>query len=275
MMPRQQALIFYERILYYRKRKGRTTANKIIVINLSPSGYGSFLNIVILYNIPMRILVVEDEVKLSHNIKQALVEKGFAVDQAFDGEEGQYLAESETYDVIILDIMLPKVDGITVCKELRKKKVATPILMLTAKARLEEKITGLDAGADDYLTKPFELAELKARIHALLRRSHHQTENTITVDDLVINTQAHTVTRQGKEINLTSKEFAILEFLARHTDEVVTRTQILEHTWDYNFDTMSNIVDVFIATLRKKIDNEYEKKLLHTVRGVGFKLSEN
>lgn len=222
----------------------------------------------------MRILIVEDELKLSNNIKQGLVESGFAVDQAFDGEEGQYFAESEDYDVIVLDIMLPKLDGVRICQELRKKKIKTPILMLTAKARLEEKVEGLDAGADDYLTKPFEFAELMSRVNALLRRSHNQTENTIMIKDLTIDTKAHAVDRGGNKIHLTAKEFAILEFLARHRNEVVTRTQILEHTWDYNFDGMSNIVDVFIATLRKKIDGEQKKKLLHTVRGVGFKLTD-
>lgn len=222
----------------------------------------------------MRILVIEDELKLSNNIKQGLIESGFAVDQAFDGEEGQYLAESEEYDAIVLDVMLPKIDGVSLCKELRKKQIKTPILMLTAKARLDDKVEGLDAGADDYLTKPFEFAELKSRINALLRRSHNQAETVLTIGDLVIDPKSHTVERNNKAIYLTAKEFAILEFLARHKDEVVTRTQILEHTWDYNFDSMSNIVDVFVATLRKKIDEGSKKKLLYTVRGVGFKLSE-
>ncbi len=223
----------------------------------------------------MRILVIEDELKLSNNIKQGLIESGFAVDQAMDGEEGQYLAESEAYDAIVLDVMLPKIDGVSLCKELRKKQIKTPILMLTAKARLDDKVEGLDAGADDYLTKPFEFAELKSRLNALLRRSHNQAETVITIGDLVVDPKSHKVERNNKAISLTAKEFAILEFLARHKDEVVTRTQILEHTWDYNFDSMSNIVDVFVATLRKKIDGESKKKLLHTIRGVGFKLSEH
>lgn len=221
----------------------------------------------------MRILLIEDERKLADSIKQGLGEQGYAVDQAFDGEEGQYLAETEEYDVIILDRMLPKIDGIIVCKQLRRNQLTTPILMLTAKNQTEEKVEGLDAGADDYLTKPFEFSELKSRIQALIRRSHKQTETVITIDNLIIDPAAHVVTRGDKEISLTAKEFAILEFLARHKNEVVTRTQIIEHTWDYNFDSMSNIVDVFIATLRKKIDGNEKKKLLHTVRGVGFKLS--
>lgn len=222
----------------------------------------------------MRILIIEDELKLSNNIKQGLIESGFAVDQAFDGEEGQYLTESEEYDAVVLDVMLPKIDGVSLCKELRKKQIKTPILMLTAKARLDDKVEGLDAGADDYLTKPFEFAELKSRINALLRRSHNQAETVITIGDLVVDPKSHKVERNNEAISLTAKEFAILEFLARHKGEVMTRTQILEHTWDYNFDTMSNIVDVFIATLRKKVDGNSKKKLLHTVRGVGFKLSE-
>lgn len=220
----------------------------------------------------MRILLIEDEKRLSGVVKKGLTEQGFAVDQAFDGEEGKYLAEVESYDLIILDVMLPKMDGITVCKELRKKEIAIPILMLTAKDQLMDKVTGLDAGADDYLTKPFEFAELKSRIQALLRRSHKQAESTIKIDTLAVDPLQHIARRQDKIINLTPKEFAILELLARHKNEAVTRTQIIEHTWDYNFDSMSNVVDVFIATLRKKIDIGQKVKLLHTVHGVGYKL---
>lgn len=222
----------------------------------------------------MRILVIEDEPKLSDNIKQGLIENGFAVDQAFDGEEGLYLAVSESYDVIILDINLPQKDGLTVCQEIRKKKNTTPILMLTARTQLSDKIAGLDTGADDYLTKPFAFAELLSRLNALLRRSHNQVNTEITIGDLLIDPIKHSVIRGKKTITLTAKEFAILEFLARHKDEVVTRTQILEHTWDYHFESMSNVVDVFIATIRKKIDGGHAHKLLHTIRGVGFTLSE-
>lgn len=221
----------------------------------------------------MRILLVEDEKRLSNVIEKGLVEDGYAVDKVYDGEEGLYLADSESYDLIILDVMLPKMDGITVCKELRKKHVQTPILMLTAKTTIEDKVTGLDAGADDYLTKPFAFVELKSRIQALLRRSYHQTEQTLTIDTLELNPIKHTVTRNGNHISLTPKEFAILEFLIRHKDEVVTRTQITEHTWDYNFDSLSNVVDVFITTLRKKIDGDQKIKLIHTVHGVGYKVS--
>lgn len=221
----------------------------------------------------MRILLVEDEKRLSEVIKKGLLEQGFAVDQAFDGEEGLYLAETEDYDVIILDIMLPKMDGVAVCKELRKKKVQTAILMLTAKSLLEDKVAGLDVGADDYLTKPFEFAELNSRIHALLRRTYKQPESIITIDTLEVDPLKHTAKREGKEITLTPKEFAILEILARNKNQVVTRTQITEHTWDYNFDSMSNVVDVFMATLRKKVDGGHKKKLIRTVHGVGYKLT--
>ncbi len=222
----------------------------------------------------MRILLIEDEQRLSDIIKQGLTEQGYAVDQAFDGEEGQFLAESEAYDVIILDLMLPKKDGITVCKELRSKNIRTPIIMLTAKNKVEDKVSGLVTGADDYLTKPFDFAELTARIQALIRRNYKQSESKITVADLKIDSITHKVTRNGDVIDLTPKEFAILEILALHQNEVVTRTQIIEHTWDYNFDTMSNVVDVFMATLRKKVDGGTRQKLIQTVHGVGYKLTD-
>ena len=222
----------------------------------------------------MRILLIEDEKHLSDVIKKGFTESGFALDQAFDGEEGLYLAQSESYDVIILDIMLPKLDGITVCKRLRKQKVAIPILMLTAKTQVEDKVKGLNVGADDYLTKPFEFVELQARVNALLRRNYQQPETKIIIDNFEIDPVGRIVKRDNKEINLTPKEFSILEYLVRHKDKPVTRTQITEHTWDYNFDSFSNIVDVFIATLRKKIDGGQRKKLIHTVHGVGYIFSQ-
>ncbi|OGK12934.1 DNA-binding response regulator [Candidatus Roizmanbacteria bacterium RIFCSPLOWO2_01_FULL_38_12] len=218
----------------------------------------------------MRILLVEDEKKLSDVIKKGLIEEGYAVDQAFNGEEGLYLAESESYDVIILDIMLPKLDGMTICRELRKKGIVIPVLMLTAKTRVEDKVTGLNVGADDYLTKPFEFIELKSRIHALIRRSSQKPISTISIGDIEIDTVKRIVKKDGKEIIFTPKEFAILEFLARHKDEVVTRTQITEHIWDYNFEGLSNVVDVFIASLRKKL----KTKIIQTVHGIGYKLTE-
>lgn len=221
----------------------------------------------------MRILIVEDEHRLSNIIKKGLTEDGFAVDQAFDGEEGQYLSESESYDLIILDIMLPKIDGLTVCRELRGKGIKTPILILTAKSTTEDKVAGLDAGADDYLTKPFSFIELRSRIHALIRRSQKDSSTILKEDDLEVDPLKHVVRRNNKIVELTPKEFAILELLMHHKGEVVTRTMILEHVWDYNFDGMSNVVDVFVASLRKKIDQRADRKLVQTVHGVGYKIS--
>lgn len=222
---------------------------------------------------PMRILLVEDEMRLSHFIKKGLVEQGFAVDEAHDGEEGLFLAKEETYDLVILDVMLPKLTGIELCKKLREIKKETPILMLTARSEVEDKIEGLNAGADDYLTKPFVFAELRARINALLRRSYHQISNNLVIDDLEVDPLKYTVKRDGKMIKLTPKEFAILELLLRRKNEVVTRTQVIEHVWDYNFDSLSNVVDVFMGTLRKKIDKGYKIKLIHTLHGVGYMIS--
>lgn len=222
----------------------------------------------------MRILTVEDEVDLANNIRQGLTENGFAVDIAYNGEEGLHLITSEPYDLVILDVMLPKIDGYTVCKNARDKGIKTPILMLTAKSNVENKIEGLNSGADDYLTKPFNFEELMARIYALLRRGANTELPVLTIADLKMNPQKHSVTRNNEKIDLTPKEFAVLEFLLRNKDKVVSRTMILEHVWDYNFESMSNLVDVIVATLRKKIDKNNNKKLIHTVYGVGFKISE-
>lgn len=222
----------------------------------------------------MRILVVEDETRLSNVIKKGLTEDGFAVDTAFDGEEGLFLAGSESYDVIILDIMLPKLDGLEVCRQLRSKNIRIPILMLTAKTTVEDKVAGLDSGADDYMTKPFAFIELRSRIHALLRRGAANVSPILTLLDLTVDPGKHTVHRNEVKLSLTPKEFSILEILLRHKDEVVTRTMITEHVWDYNFDGMSNVVDVFVASLRRKIDRNAKVKLIHTIHGVGYKISE-
>lgn len=222
----------------------------------------------------MRILIVEDEHRLSNVIKKGFVEDGFAVDQAFDGEEGQYLAEGEQYDLIVLDIMLPKIDGLQLCKELRKKNIKIPILMLTAKSTTEDKVAGLDSGADDYITKPFSFVEFRSRVHALIRRSHQETSPTLRIEDLEVDPLKHIVKRGEKTINLTPKEFAVLELLLRHKSEVVSRTMIIEHVWDYNFDGMSNVVDVFVVALRKKIDSASKKKLIQTIHGVGYKIGD-
>lgn len=221
----------------------------------------------------MRILIVEDELRLAEVIKKGLAEDGFAVDIAHDGEEGEYLAESENYDLILLDVMLPKIDGIALCKKLREMNIQIPVLMLTAKATLEDKVAGLDSGADDYLAKPFAFLELRSRIHALIRRSNSSISPILKIADLELDPLKHICIRNKKNINLTPKEFAILEFLLRHQNEVVTRTMITEHVWDYNFDGMSNIVDVFVASLRKKINLNSAVKLIHTIHGVGYKMS--
>lgn len=222
----------------------------------------------------MRVLLVEDERRLANVIKKGLIEDGFAVDIASDGQEGQYLAESESYDLIILDIMLPYVDGLEVCRRLRSKHIKTPILILTAKTTVEDKVAGLDSGADDYVTKPFAFIELRSRIHALLRRSNGTSSPQLTIKDLIVSPIKHTVTQRGQNIVLTPKEFSILDLLLRHKDEVVTRTMITEHVWDYNFEGMSNVVDVFVASLRRKIDKKSPHKLIHTIHGVGYKMSE-
>lgn len=221
----------------------------------------------------MRIIIIEDEKRLSDSIKKGLGENGYAVDQAYDGEEGLFLSESENYDCIILDLMLPKLDGLTVCRRLREKQILTPILMLTAKTTIDDITKGLDMGADDYLAKPFSFIELKSRIQALIRRNHKIQTTILKIDDLELDPNKHTVSRAGKNIDLTPKEFAILELLLRHKDETLTRTMIIEHVWDYNFEGLSNVVDVFVATLRKKIDKINGKKLIHTTHGIGFKIS--
>lgn len=222
----------------------------------------------------MRILIVEDERRLSNIIKKGFVEDGFAVDQAFDGEEGQYLAEGEEYDLIVLDIMLPKMDGLELCRQLRKQNIKTPVLMLTAKSTIEDKVAGLDSGADDYITKPFSFVEFRSRVHALIRRSHQETSPVLKIENLEVDPLKHIVKRDEKTINLTPKEFAILELLLRHRGEVVSRTMIIEHVWDYNFDGMSNVVDVFVVALRKKIDSGSKKKLIQTIHGVGYKIGD-
>ena len=219
----------------------------------------------------MRILVVEDEKKIADFIKRGLKEEGFAVDTAQDGENGLFLAKTNNYDLILLDLMLPKLDGIEVCKKLREEKISLPIIMLTAKDAVKDKVTGLDAGADDYLTKPFAFEELLARIRVILRKkSEQQQAAKLQVGDLSLDLTTHKVTRAGKEIELTTKEFALLEYLMRNEGKVVTRTMISEHVWDIDFDTFTNVIDVYINYLRNKIDSDNKKKLIQTVRGRGY-----
>ena len=220
----------------------------------------------------MRILVVEDEKKIADFIRRGLKEEGYAVDTACDGEEGYFLAKTNEYDLILLDIMLPKIDGVTLCKRLKEERVSTLIIMVTAKDTVKDKVTGLDSGADDYLTKPFAFEELLARIRAVLRKKDAKGIIKLQVDDLVMDLVAHKVTRAGKEVELTAKEYALLEYLMRNTGKVVTRTMISEHVWDIDFDTFTNVIDVYINYLRKKIDSGHEKKFIHTMRGRGYVL---
>ena len=220
----------------------------------------------------MRILVVDDDRRLCAVIKRGLLEEAYAVDLAYDGEEGEYLAEVNPYDLIILDIMLPIKDGIAVCRELRAKKITTPILMLTAKDAVEDRVKGLDTGADDYLVKPFAFSELLARVRALLRREGTSKSPELRVGDLVLNTLTRQVNRGQRPIELTTKEYVILEYFMRHPKAVVTRTMIEEHAWDYDFDSLSNLVDVYIRRLRRKLDTEGENSLIQTVRGAGYRL---
>jgi heavy metal response regulator len=218
----------------------------------------------------MRILVVEDEKKIADFIRRGLKEEGYAVDVALDGEEGHYMAATSEYDAIILDIMLPRIDGIALCRKLVEEKITAPVLMLTAKDSVKDKVTGLDAGADDYLTKPFAFEELLARIRSLLRKRGVKEATKLQVDDLILDLLSHKVTRGSREIEFTAKEFALLEYLMRNAGTVISRTAISEHVWDINFDTDTNVIDVYINYLRKKIDLGYEKKLIHTVRGRGY-----
>ena len=218
----------------------------------------------------MRILVIEDEKKVAHFIKKGLEEEHYAVDHAFDGESGLYMAEVNEYDLIVLDLMIPKIDGLEVLKRLRGNRNNVPILVLTAKDSVEDIVRGLDAGCDDYLTKPFEFLEFLARIRALLRREKIDKEPTLKVADLTLSLVTHKVARRGKEIELTSKEYSLLEYFMRNPEKVLTRTMISEHVWDYHFDSMTNVIDVYVNYLRKKIDKGFEPKLIHTIRGVGY-----
>ncbi|MEE8282296.1 MAG: response regulator transcription factor [candidate division NC10 bacterium] len=220
----------------------------------------------------MRLLVVEDEKKVASFIKQGLEEESYAVDVASDGEEGLGMALDRVHDLIILDILLPKMDGLRILQELRREKVTTPVLLLTVRATIEDKVLGLDAGADDYLTKPFAFEELLARVRALLRRRAEAEPPVLQVADLTLDPARRVVARGGEKVELTPREFALLAYFMRNPGRVLTRTTISEHVWDYNFDTMTNVIDVYVNYLRKKIDAGREPKLIHTVRGVGYVL---
>ena len=220
----------------------------------------------------MRILVVEDEASIANFVYQGLTEAGHAVDLAWDGREGLAYALTADYDVMVLDIMLPQMDGIMLLQEMRRQGDKTPTLMLTARDTIDDRVAGLDAGADDYLVKPFAFPELLARIRALLRRPPLQTGTTLTVADLQMDTARHEVRRNGRLIELSPREYAILEYLMRHPNQVLTRTQIGEHVWNFDFYNESNVVDVYIGYLRRKIDKGEPFPLFHTVRGVGYRM---
>jgi len=223
----------------------------------------------------MRILVVEDDKKVAGFLKKGLEEEHYAVDVAYDGEEGAYWAQVNDYDLLILDIMLPKKDGLEVCKEIRNKNIAIPIIMLTVKDTLEDKIKGLDEGADDYLTKPFSFEELLARVRALLRRTQKYKARTLKAADLELDPVTRKVTRTGKKITLTGKEYALLEYLMRNKGRILTETMIIEHVWDINFDSLTNVVNVYVHHLRQKIDKDFDEKLIHTIRGVGYIMKDD
>ena len=219
----------------------------------------------------MRVLLVEDEARVRSFIKRGLIEAGLALDEAADGDRALEIAFEADYDAIVLDLTLPGLDGLEVLRRLRGEGCATPVLILTARDSIDDRVRGLDAGADDYLVKPFAFAELLARLRALMRRGT-SLSSVISVGDLTIDLASRKVDRAGIQIDLTSKEFALLEYLARRAGQVVTRTMISEHVWDINFDTLSNVIDVYIRYLRRKIDDPFDEKLIHTRRGVGYVL---
>lgn len=225
----------------------------------------------------MRILVVEDDHKIANAIKKGLAQESFAVDLSYDGKDGLGQASTIEYDVIILDRMLPETDGLEICKTLRKQKVNTPILMLTAKDKISDRVEGLNGGADDYLIKPFAFEELLARVRALIRRPTKAQDDVLKAGDLELNTVSFEVKRTGKEIRLSTKEFALLEYLMRNKARILTKDNIISHVWDYDADILPNTVEVFIGSLRSKIDKPFGKKnlLIQTIRGFGYKLDEH
>jgi len=220
----------------------------------------------------VRVLVVEDEVKMAALLKRALEEEGYAVDVAADGREGLWLGAENPYDAIVLDVMLPEIDGFAVCRGLREAGCWSPVLMLTARDAVADRVAGLDAGADDYLTKPFSLAELLARIRALIRRGAVERPSVLRVGDLTLDPASKAVVRDGAAVELTAKEFALLEYLMRHAGEVLSRTRLIEHVWDFAYEGDSNVVDVYVRYLRNKVDRPFGRDSIETVRGVGYRL---
>ena len=221
----------------------------------------------------MRILVVEDDKKIASFIVSGLRQAGFTVDLADNGESGLSMALASPYDAAVLDLMLPKLDGLSVIEQMRRQKVSTPVIILSAKRSVDDRIKGLQTGGDDYLTKPFSFAELLARVHALIRRASHESEPThLTVGNLALDLLTREVVRHGTMIDLQPREFALLEYLMRNSGRVVSKTMIIEQVWGYAFDPMTNVVDVLVSRLRNKVDREFETKLIHTYRGVGYAL---
>lgn len=223
----------------------------------------------------MRILLAEDEKRVSSFIQRGLKEEGFVVDIAADGEKALELAAINPYELIILDIMLPKQDGIQICRTLRSQKNNTPVLMLTARSSTKDKVLGLNSGADDYLAKPFEFEEFIARVRALIRRKAVSKQPLLQVEDLILDPLSHKVTRAEKEITLTAKEYTLLYYFLQNANQVITRTMISEHVWNESFDTFTNVIDVYVNYLRKKIDDGFTPALIHTIRGSGYMLKGN
>jgi heavy metal response regulator len=222
----------------------------------------------------MKILVIEDEKKVANFLQKGLKEEQYVVDVAYDGLDGEHLATTDDYDLILLDIMLPGKDGIEILETLRRQQINIPVIMLTAKEMVEDKVEGFNAGCDDYICKPFSFEELLVRIRAVLRRGSGAMSNVLTFADLTLDLISHKVIRDGREIELTAKEYTLLEYLVRNPNRVLTRTMIAEHVWDYNYDSFTNVIDVYINYLRNKVDRGFSTKLIHTVRGVGYVLKE-
>ena len=222
----------------------------------------------------MRILVVEDDKPVASFVKKGLESEQYAVDLAWNGEDAQTLVGEANFDLVILDLILPKIDGLEVLKHIRSRKPSPPVLILSGRAAVEDRVKGLDLGADDYLTKPFSFSELSARVRALLRRPPNPLDIVLRVEQLELDRAERVVKRAGRRIDLTPREFALLEYLMRNAGRCVTRAMIIEHVWNFSFDTMTNVVDVYINYLRKKIDQDFESKLIHTVRNVGYELEE-
>jgi two-component system, OmpR family, response regulator len=224
----------------------------------------------------MRILLVEDDVKIASFVTKGLKQAGYAVDHATDGEEGLHLAVTEPYDAAIIDIMLPKLDGLSIIERMRREKVNTPVIILSAKRSVDDRVKGIQTGGDDYLTKPFSFSELLARVQGLIRRASRGMDSVrLNVGDLSVDLLSREVLRGEAKIDLQPREFSLLEYLMRNAGRVVSKTMILEHVWDYSFDPQTNVVDVLVSRLRNKVDRDYEKKMIHTIRGVGYVLKDS